>query len=80
LRSIWLQARLHTAPQFCGLEIVNGLPYRRHRGIRKGGRAPRHTPRRPRPSASRPTGGFGSRCKRSRIAFVSPSRCVWTER
>jgi hypothetical protein len=24
LRSIWLQARLHTAPQFCGLEIVNG--------------------------------------------------------
>jgi hypothetical protein len=28
LSSIWLQARLDTAPQFCGLEIVNAVPYR----------------------------------------------------
>ena len=53
MRSIWLQARLDTAPQFCGLEIVNAAPDRRQRGIRKDGRTPSHTPRQPRPSASR---------------------------
>jgi hypothetical protein len=42
-----------TAPQFCGLEIVNAAPDRRQRGIRKGRRTPSHTPRQPRPSASR---------------------------
>jgi len=53
LRSIWLRARLDTAPRFCGLEIGNAVPHHRLRGIPKGGRTASHTPRRPRPSASR---------------------------
>ena len=53
MRSIWLRARLDTAPRFCDLEIGNAVPHRRQRGIPKGGRRPSHTPRRPRPSASR---------------------------
>ena len=60
---------LDTAPRFCGLEI--GL----QRGIPKGGRTPRHTPRRPRLSASRADWRSSSRCKRSRTAFASQSRC-----
>jgi hypothetical protein len=47
----WLRARLDTAPQFCGPEIGNPVPYRRQRGIQKGGRRPSHTSRLPRPSA-----------------------------
>jgi hypothetical protein len=34
IATIWLQARLDTAPQFCGLEVVNAAPDRRQRGIR----------------------------------------------
>ena len=49
MRSIWLRARLDTAPRFCGLEIGNAVPHHRQRGIPKGGRTPSHTPRRPRP-------------------------------
>ena len=75
MRSIWLRARLDTAPRFCGLEIGNAVPHRRQRGIPKGGRTPSHTPRRPRPSASRADWRSGSRCKRSRTAFTSRSRC-----
>ena len=75
MRSIWLRARLDTAPRFCGLEIGNAVPHRRQRGIPKGGRTPSHTPRRPRPSASRVDWRSGSRCKRSRTAFTSRSRC-----
>ena len=75
MRSIWLPARLDTAPRFCGLEIGNAVPHHRLRGIPKGGRTPRHTPRRPRPSASRADWRSGSRCKRSRTSFTSRSRC-----
>ena len=53
MRWIWLRARLDTAPRFCGLEIGNAVPHHRLRGIPKGGRTASHTPRRPRPSASR---------------------------
>ena len=35
MRSIWLRARLDTAPRFCGLEIGNAVPHRRQRGIPK---------------------------------------------
>ena len=69
MRSIWLRARLDTAPRFCGLEIG------RQRGIPKGGRTANHTPHRPRPSASRADWRSSSRCKRSRTAFTSRSRC-----
>ena len=44
MRSIWLRARLDTAPRFCGLEIGNAVPHHRQRGIPKGGRTPSHTP------------------------------------
>ena len=75
MRSIWLRARLDTAPRFCGLEIGNAVPHRRQRGIPKGRAHTSHTPRRPRPSASRADWRSGSRCKRSRTAFTSRSRC-----
>jgi hypothetical protein len=75
-RRIWLRARLDTAPRYCGLEIGNEVPHRRQRGIPKGGHRPSHTPRRPRPSASRVDWRSGSRCKRSRTAFTSRSRCL----
>ena len=73
MRSIWLRARLDTAPRFCGLEIGNAVPHRRQRDIPKGGRRPSHTPRRLRPSAGRLAARLG--CKRSRTAFTSRSRC-----
>ena len=37
MRSIRLQARPNTAPQFCVSKIVNAVPYPRQRGIEKAG-------------------------------------------
>ena len=59
-----MQGRLDTAPQFCGVEIVTAVPYRRPRGIRKGGRTPSHAcaaPARARRLALGNRNGQGSR-------------------
>jgi hypothetical protein len=50
---------------------VNAAPYRRHRGIRKGGRTRGILHADPYPTTARLTGGVGSCCKRSRAAIAS---------
>jgi hypothetical protein len=49
----------HTAPQFCGVAIVNAVPYRRRRGIEKAGV---HRVTLCTPPERTPTGGVGWRC------------------
>ena len=46
-----------------------------HGAVALAAARPSHTPRRPRPSASRVDWRSGSRCKRSRTAFTSRSWC-----
>jgi hypothetical protein len=72
----FLQARPNTALQFCGLEIVNAVLTVAGVAFEKAG-AHRVTLRAD-PARARhgPSGGIGSRCKRSRTAFASQSRCV----
>jgi hypothetical protein len=73
---ICLRARLDTAPQFCGLQIFNRSPFQSAAWHSKR-RAHIESHSAPTPPRARhgPTGGVGSRCKRSRTAFASRSRC-----
>jgi len=79
LRSIWLQARLHTAPQFYGLEVVNAVLTVGSVAFEKAGEHRGTLRADPARARHGPTGGVGSRCKRPRTAIASRSRC-WEDR
>ena len=79
MRSIWLQARLHTATQFCGLEVVNAVLTVGSVAFEKAGEHRGTLRADPARARHGPTGGVGSRCKRPRTAIASRSRC-WENR
>ena len=74
-RSIRLQARPNTEPQFCGLEIVNAVLTVGGVAFERRAHTNSHYARTPARARHGPSGGVGSCSKRSRTAFASQSRC-----
>jgi hypothetical protein len=74
-RSIRLQARPNTEPQFCGLEIVNAVLTVGGVAFERRTHTDSHYARTPARARHGPSGGVGSCSKRSRTAFASQSRC-----
>ena len=73
-RSIRLQARPNTEPQFCGLEIVNAVLTVGGVAFERRAHTDLHYARAPARARHGPSGGVGSCSKRSRTAFASQSR------
>ena len=74
-RSIRLQARPNTEPQFCGLEIVNAVLIVGGVAFERRAHTNSHYARTPARARHGPSGGVGSCSKRSRTGFASQSRC-----